>query len=109
NTPVPPPPPTNTPVPPPPPTNTPVPPPPPTNTPVPPPYEVPASLIQDLLSYQAEPHGHDHVNRWTRALAGLGHGSHSNPMTLAEAEQMAQIHNPNRWNPVVEAMKKLQG
>ncbi|MCE2473890.1 MAG: hypothetical protein J4G18_18725 [Anaerolineae bacterium] len=66
-----------------------------------------ASLIQDLRSYQAEPHGHDHVDRWTRALAGLGHASHTNPMSLSEAEQMAKIHNPNRWNPVVEAMKKL--
>ena len=117
NTPVPPPPPTNTPIPPPPPTNTPVPPPPPTNTPVPPPpdpepekeaYTVPQSLINTLIGYQGETqHGDAHVLRWTRALAALGHGSHNNPMTLSEAEDMADKYTAKRWQPVIDALEKL--
>ncbi len=116
-TPVPPPPPANTPVPPPPPANTPVPP-----TPVPPPppepepepekdkYTVPQSLINTLKGYQAETqHGDAHVLRWTRALAALGHGSHNNPMTLLEAEDMADKYTAKRWNPVIDALKKLAG
>ncbi len=118
NTPIPPPPPTNTPVPPPP-TNTPIPPPPPTNTPIPPPpdpepekeaYTVPKSLINTLKGYQAETqHGDAHVKRWTRALAALGHGSHNNPMTLSEAEDMADKYTAKRWQPVIDALKKLAG
>ncbi len=119
NTPVPPPPPTNTPIPPPPPTNTPIPPPPPTNTPVPPPpepepepeeekYTVPQSLINTLKGYQAETqHGDAHVERWTRALAALGHGSHDRPMTLSEAEDMADKYTAKRWKPVIDALEKL--
>ncbi len=117
NTPVPPPPPTNTPIPPPPPTNTPIPPPPPTNTPVPPPpdpepekeaYTVPQSLINTLIGYQGETqHGDAHVKRWTRALAALGHGSHNNPMTLSEAEDMADKYTAKRWQPVIDALEKL--
>ncbi len=101
NTPVPP---TATPVPP---TNTPIPPPPPTNTPVP--GGAYASLIQTLLTYQAETHhGAAHVERWTRALAALGHGSHANPMTLAEAQGYAQQYSSARWQPVIDALTQLQ-
>ncbi len=112
STPIPPPPPTNTPVPPPPPTSTPIPPPPPTNTPVPPPpeepYTVPKSLINTLKGYQAETqHGDAHVLRWTRALAALGSGSHNNPMTLSEAEDMADKYTAKRWQPVIDALEKL--
>ena len=113
------PPPTNTPVPPP--TNTPVPPPtdtpvpPPTNTPVPPPtdtpvpqsYTVPQSLIDTLIGYTQENYGDAHVERWKRALAALGHGSHANPMTLDEAEDMADQYTASRWQPVVDALEKL--
>ncbi len=124
NTPVPPPPPTNTPVPPPPPTNTPIPPPPPTNTPIPPPpdpepekeaYTVPQSLINTLIGYQGETqHGDAHVKRWTRALAALGHISrdhegHDDPMSLSEAEEMADTFTRSRWQPVIDALEKLAG
>ncbi len=130
-----PPPPTNTPLPPPPPTNTPVPPTPvpptpvpptpvpptpvpptpvpptpvpPTNTLVPPqPYQVPSSLIADIKSYRAETHnGAEHVERWDRVLATFGHGSHSNLMSSSEAQGYADRGWP-RWDPVVEALKKL--
>ncbi len=79
---------------------------PPTNTPAPGgPY---ASLIQTLLTYQAETHhGAAHVERWTRALAALGHGSHANPMSLAEAQGYAQQYQATRWQPVVDALTQL--
>ncbi len=106
NTPVPP---TATPVPP---TATPIPPTatpiPPTNTPVPQINQF-SSLIQTLLTYQAETHhGAAHVERWTRALAALGHGSHANPMTLAEAQGYAQQYSSARWQPVIDALTQLQ-
>ena len=94
-------PPTATPVPP---TDTPIPP---TNTPVPGgPY---ASLIQTLLTYQAETHhGAAHVERWTRALAALGHGSHNNPMTASEAQGYVDRGWGGRWQPVVDALTQLE-
>ena len=68
-----------------------------------------SSLIQTLLTYQAETHhGAQHVERWTRALAALGHGSHSNPMTASEAEQMSQQFSSARWQPVVNALRDLE-
>ena len=122
------PPPTNTPVPPPtdtpvpPPTNTPVPPtntpvPPPTNTPVPPPtdtpvpqsYTVPQSLIDTLIGYTQENYGDAHVKRWKRALAALGHDSGETAMTLDEAKDMADSYSRNRWQPVIDALEKLEG
>ena len=115
NTPVPPPPPTNTPVPPPPPTNTPIPPPPPTNTPVPPaattapsgPY---ASLITDILDWRDEQDKEsDHYKRWTRTLAALWDKvSHTNPMTLSEAQGYVDRGWGGRWQPVVDALTALQ-
>ena len=47
--------------------------------------------------------------KWTRALAGLGGVSHDNPMTAQEAQINAYKFDPNRWNPVIEAMISLQG
>ena len=75
----------------------------PTDTPVP-------SLIQTLIGYRDEQGSStDHYKRWARALAALGHGSHANPMTLAEAKQMADSYSRNRWQPVVDALTQLQG
>ncbi len=92
----------------PPPTNTPVPPPPPEPEPEEEKYTVPQSLIDTLKGYQAETqHGDAHVLRWTRALAALGHGSHNNPMTLSEAEDMADKYTAKRWKPVIDALEKL--
>ncbi len=69
---------------------------------------VPESLVQDLRSYQAETHhGSAHVERWTRALAGLGRATHANPMDLNEALQMRKKYSRARWDPIVEAMRKL--
>lgn len=120
NTPIPPPPPTNTLPPPPPPTNTPVPPPPPTNTLPPPPpptntpvpqqsYTVPDSLIQTIIAWRDEPNrSAEHVERWNRTLAAMGHGSHANPMTAAEAQSYFDDRNWPRWQPIAEALRKLE-
>ena len=67
------------------------------------------SLIQTLLTYQAETHhGAQHVERWTRALAALGHGSHANPMTASEAQDYAQKYQARRWQPVANALRDLE-
>ena len=87
---------------------TPIPPTPAPPTPVPAVYKVPQSLINTLVGYQGETqHGDAHVERWTRALAALGHGSHNNPMTLSEAEDMADKYTAKRWQPVIDALEKL--
>ena len=64
-----------------------------------------------LSHYNPKPYnyGDAHVERWTRALAALGHGSHTNPMTLDEAEDMADQYTASRWQPVVDALEKLAG
>ncbi len=67
------------------------------------------ALINQLKVYQAETHhGDAHVERWTRALAALGSGSHANPMTLSEAQEMADRFSRGRWQPVVDALQALQ-
>ena len=67
-----------------------------------------AALIQNMLRYQAESHhGSVHVERWTRTLAALGHGSHANPMTASEAQTYAN-RGWRRWDPVVTALRQLE-
>ncbi len=67
------------------------------------------ALINQLKVYQAETHhGDAHVERWTRALAALGSGSHANPMTLSDAQEMADRFSRRRWQPVVDALQALQ-
>ena len=57
-------------------------------------------------------HGDDHVNRWKRALAGLGDADAIaegyTPMTAAEAQDMADAYSASRWDPVVEALTDLE-
>ncbi len=63
------------------------------------------ALINQLLIYQAETqHGTAHVERWTRALAALGSGSHTDPMTAAEAQTYVD-RGWNRWIPVRDALQ----
>ena len=86
---------------------------PPTNTPVPPsntpaPSGAYASLIQNILGWRDEQApGSDHHERWTRALAALGHGSHANPMTATEAQTYVDRGWGGRWQPVVNALTQL--
>ncbi len=86
---------------------------PPTNTPVPPsntpaPGGAYASLIQNILGWRDEQApGSDHHERWTRALAALGHGSHNNPMTATEAQTYVDRGWGGRWQPVVDALTQL--
>ena len=95
------------------PTNTPVPPPPPPPgepEPEEEPYTVPQSLINTLKGYQGETqHGDAHVERWTRALAALGSGSHDSPLTLQQAKDMAKQFTASRWQPVIDALEQLAG
>ena len=57
-------------------------------------------------------HGDEHVNRWKRALAGLGDGDAIAegyaPMTADEAQDMADAYSASRWDPVVEALTDLE-
>ncbi len=67
------------------------------------------ALINQLLIYQGETqYGTAHVERWTRALAALGHGTHANPLTLADAQQLASEYSRRRWQPVVDALQALE-
>ena len=70
----------------------------------------PHSLIDNIKNWRSEQASDsDHVMRWKRALAALGHGSHANPMTLDEAKDMADQYTASRWQPVVDALEKLAG
>ena len=60
------------------------------------------AVIDDVISYAAETqHGADHVNRWYRVLAAF---DAITPMTVSEAQEMADKYSPSRWNPVVTAL-----
>lgn len=66
------------------------------------------ALINQLKVYQAETHhGDAHIERWTRALAALGSGSHANPMTASEAQTYVD-KGWNRWIPVRDALRAMQ-
>ncbi len=64
------------------------------------------AVIDDVISYAAETqHGADHVNRWYRVLAAF---DAITPMSVSEAQDMADTYSPSRWNPIVSALKTLQ-
>ena len=67
-----------------------------------------ASLIADILVYRAEQDKEsDHYIRWTRTLAALWDKvSHTNPMTLSEAQGYLG-RGWTRWQPVVDALTAL--
>ncbi len=80
------------------------------NTPQPPDF---SALKATVRGYADETqHGDAHVNRWKRALAGLGDGDAIaegyKPMTAAEAQDMADTYTASRWDPVVEALTELE-
>ncbi len=72
-----------------------------------------SELKATLRGYADETqHGQAHVDRWKRALAGLGDEDaiaegHA-PMTAAEAQDMADTYTASRWDPVVEALTELE-
>ncbi len=75
-------------------------------------YIVDPTVIANVKSYAAESqHGADHVNRWRRVLVAFGEldpsGVTGGAMTTAEAQQMAGLYDPNRWNPVVAELTAL--
>ncbi len=57
-------------------------------------------------------YGADHVNRWRRVLVAFGEldpsGVTGRAMTAAEAQRMAGLYDPNRWNPVVAELTALE-
>ena len=72
-------------------------------------YTVDPALITTVQNYIDTSKTQVSQEKWTRALAGLGGASHENPMTAQEAQINAYKFDPNRWNPVIEAMISLQG
>ena len=72
-------------------------------------YTVDPALITTVQNYIDTSKTQVSQEKWTRALAGLGGISHADPMTAQEAQINAYKFDPNRWNPVIEAMVTLQG
>ena len=72
-------------------------------------YTVDPALIQTVQGYAAETHhGAAHVDRWNRVLDAFGVINHTSSMTVEQAQVMADKFNPNRWNPIVEALTALE-
>ena len=72
-------------------------------------YTVDPALIQTVQGYAAETHhGATHVDRWNRVLDAFGVINHTSSMTAEQAQVMADKFNPNRWNPVVDALTALE-
>ena len=69
-------------------------------------YEPDQDVIADVWDYARETdHGFDHVLRWVRALNTLGA---IGDMTAAEAQGYADQFLPERWDPVVAELAKLE-
>ena len=68
------------------------------------------TVIDTVKQYAAETHhGAEHVDRWNRVLAGFGDASkHTDPMTAQEAQVNTYRFNPDRWQPVADALASVQ-
>ncbi len=66
-------------------------------------------LIEDV-KYMASMthHGHQHVDRWNKVLAGFGLMNHDNPMTAAEAEANSKKYSSPLWPKIAEVLKQLE-
>ena len=69
-------------------------------------HEPDQDVIDDVETYSEElSSGYDHVLRWMRALKALGA---IQGMSAAEAQGYADQHLAERWDPVVEELRKLE-
>ncbi len=76
------------------------------------PVGVSAELLANVRSYATETdNGDGHVRRWKRVLLAFGEalpGFTGTPMTVTEAQGFANQFWSARWDPVVEALKKIE-
>ena len=71
---------------------------------------VSAPLRADVERYAGETHhGPAHVDRWKKVLAAFGDTNGYTAMTASEARQMRDQFSASRWNPVVTALRCLEG
>ena len=69
-------------------------------------YQPDQQVVSDVLDYAAETHnGFEHVLRWMRVLKTFGEVS---DMTSTEAQGYADQYLADRWDPVVEELRKLE-
>ena len=65
-----------------------------------------AEVVANVREYAQETEsGYDHVLRWMRVLKTFGD---IQDMTAAEAQENADTYSADRWDPVVEELKKLE-
>ncbi len=66
-------------------------------------------LIEDIkyLASQVH-HGHQHVDRWNRALAALGVIQHDNPMTAAEAQANTKKYSSPLWVKIANILQERE-
>ena len=69
-------------------------------------YQPDQQVVTDVWDYARETHnGFEHVLRWMRVLKTFGEVS---DMTATEAQGYADQYTPERWNPVVAELEKLE-
>ena len=69
-------------------------------------YEPDQDVVDDVRGYAEETgSGFDHVLRWVRVLKTFGAIA---DITAAEAQGYADQYSAERWNPVVEELKRLE-
>ncbi len=69
-------------------------------------YEPDAGVVEAVEGYSKElTHGYDHVLRWMRVLKTFGAIA---DMTSTEAQGYADQYLAERWDPVVEELRKLE-
>ena len=65
-----------------------------------------AAVVADVREYAKETgSGYDHVLRWFRVLHTFGA---IEDMTAAEAQENADTYSADRWDPVVEELRRLE-
>ncbi len=66
-------------------------------------------LIEDIkyLASQVH-HGHQHVDRWNRALAAFGVIQHDNPLTAAEAQANTKKYSSPLWVKIANILQERE-
>ena len=69
-------------------------------------YQPDREVVEDVEDYAKETgHGFDHVLRWIRVLKTLGAVE---DMSAAKAQEYADRYSAERWDPVVEELRKKE-
>ena len=67
------------------------------------------SLVNTICTWKAEPGSpHAKIDRFNRVLAAFGVETHSNPMTISEAQGYVDMGWTGRWTPIANTLREIR-